>query len=205
MRLSPERQANLLRFWIRQSRLEVPGHRSIAAVLEQLLPAQKDAMPLIAWRGGELRRYGGRLYLAAPLPLLVAGTVIPWDAGQRLLCLPGGSLLMAPDHSGGGLKLPAEARLEIRFRTGGERCRPQGRAGSNTLKKLFQEYRLEPWLRDRAPLLYCDGHLAAVADLFVCAGYQASPPETGVQLIWDCSPGERAGDFAAGAAGLNGQ
>ena len=58
--------------------------------------------------------------------------------------------------------------LTVRFRRGGERCRPIGRYRSQTLKKLLQAYELEPWLRDRVPLIYRGGDLLGVGDLWVC-------------------------------------
>jgi tRNA(Ile)-lysidine synthase len=74
--------------------------------------------------------------------------------------------------------------LEVQFRRGGERCQPAGRSGSQTLKKLFQEYAVEPWLRDRVPLLYCGDELVAVADLWVCEHWQAAESATGLKISW---------------------
>ncbi|MEH6467758.1 MAG: tRNA lysidine(34) synthetase TilS, partial [Porticoccus sp.] len=75
----------------------------------------------------------------------------------------------------------------VRFRSGGERCTPVGRNGSNTLKKLFQEYGLEPWLRNRVPLIYLKGQLAAVGDLWVCDEFSVADGEQGMAIQW-CFP-----------------
>jgi len=182
--LSGPRLANLLRFWILYRRIPVPGHGALASAMAELATARQDAVPLISWRGGELRRYGSRIYLSDNLPAIdpaQSGTV--WR-GDSELYLPGGSRLAAARAEQGGLLVPANGDLEIRFRSGGERCRPVGRSGSNSLKKLFQEYRLEPWLRDRMPLIYIDGMLAAVGDLFVCEGFQARQPRSGLRFLW---------------------
>jgi tRNA(Ile)-lysidine synthase len=61
--------------------------------------------------------------------------------------------------------------LAIRFRQGGERCLPAGRAHSQSLKKLLQEYRVPTWERSSLPLFYCGDELIAVADLWVCEGF----------------------------------
>jgi tRNA(Ile)-lysidine synthase len=74
--------------------------------------------------------------------------------------------------------------VQIRYREGGERCKPAGRAHSQTLKKLLQEYVLEPWLRDKVPLVFSDGILVAVGDLWVCADFVAAEDEDGYRLIW---------------------
>lgn len=57
--------------------------------------------------------------------------------------------------------------ISVRFRQGGERAHPAGRHHSQTLKKLLQEYKVEPWLRNIVPLIYCDNKLMAVGDVWV--------------------------------------
>ena len=74
--------------------------------------------------------------------------------------------------------------LQIRYRAGGERCKPVGRNHSQTLKKLLQEYQLEPWLRDMVPLVFSEENLVAVGDLWVCDGYVAAAGDPALQLIW---------------------
>ncbi|MGI9269142.1 MAG: tRNA lysidine(34) synthetase TilS, partial [Porticoccus sp.] len=108
---------------------------------------------------------------------------IKWDGSSQLI-LPDSSSLCVKRKIKGGLRMDFKKNLEIRFRSGGERCKPKGRSGSNTLKKLFQEYSLEPWLRNNIPLIYIDNHLAAVGDLWVCDEFCAEPDELGIQLEW---------------------
>jgi tRNA(Ile)-lysidine synthase len=64
--------------------------------------------------------------------------------------------------------------LERRFRVGGERCKPAGRAHSQSLKKLLQEIKVPAWERDQVPLFYVNGKLAMVADLWVNSGFEAT-------------------------------
>ena len=59
-------------------------------------------------------------------------------------------------------------QIYVKGRTGGERCKPFGRSKSQKLKKLFQEYNIPVWQRDRLPLIYIGDKLAAVGDLWVC-------------------------------------
>jgi tRNA(Ile)-lysidine synthase len=66
---------------------------------------------------------------------------------------------------------PELLHLEIRFRKGGERCRPLGRAHSQTLKHLLQDYGIPPWMRESLPLVYSGDELVAVSDLWICEGY----------------------------------
>lgn len=179
------RQANLLRHWSGQHHLPLPGHRAVDAVLHELLPAREDAEPLVSWSGVQVRRFQRRLYLlplAADFSGEMTGT-ISWQPRDSLV-LPDNSLLDVNIEQGRGLLIPDNADVEIRYRQGGERCKPQGRSGSNTLKKLFLEYGLEPWLRHRVPLIYVNSELAAVADLWVCEGFYALPDQSGAVIEW---------------------
>ena len=178
--LSPERRRNLLRYWLRTRGLPPPSGACLAAVEKNMLEARPDARPLACWGQAELHRHQGELYAMQRLPAPAAGSH-PWSPDEPLI-LPGMGKLIAHPIKGEGLK-PAKT-MTVRFRTGGERCTPLGRSHSKTLKKLLQERSVPPWLRDRMPLIYQDGELAAVADLWVCRGYSAAGQEEGLRLRW---------------------
>lgn len=190
--LSPLRQANLLRYWSGLHCARPPGYRTVMEVLSSLLSARDDAAPLVRWQGGEWRRFRGRLFLL-PGGLGVdfgggeALAALAWKPLESPLALPDGSYLSAVPSRERGLKLLPGEQLRIGFRQGGERCRPAGRGGSNSLKKLFQEYQLEPWLRDRVPLVYRgeqNAELIAVGDLWVCQGFEQCGAESIYALQW---------------------
>jgi tRNA(Ile)-lysidine synthase len=82
------------------------------------------------------------------------------------------------------LRMPQSGTLRIGNRRGGEHCHPAGRSHSNSLKKCLQEFGLEPWWRDRVPLIFLDQQLIAVADLWVCENWQVQPEEIGIKIHW---------------------
>ena len=86
--------------------------------------------------------------------------------------------------NGEGLQvaLQGNATLNIRFRQGGEVCRPAGRGHQHELKKLFQEWGVPPWDRGRVPLLYVGEDLAAVVGYCVCEPYHADEQQAGLKL-----------------------
>ena len=47
-----------------------------------------------------------------------------------------------------------EKGLKLRFRQGGEKIQLAGKHHHQSLKKLFQEWQVPTWKRDRIPLLY---------------------------------------------------
>ncbi len=188
--LSALRQANVLRHWASLYCQSPPGYHNVVAVLQSVLSAGQDKMPLVVWSGGEWRRFKERLFLLPSGWCEKAPQACEWQPGSPLL-LADGSVLRASLTSGPGLKLSPGERLLVKFRSGGERCQPAGRVGSRSLKKLLQEYALEPWLRDRVPLIYkyrADDkkgeQLIAVGDLWICRDFAVTGGGA-YRLHWD--------------------
>lgn len=185
-RLDTERGANVLRYWAATSGQTAPDQRALLALRRNLLAARGDAAPVVCWPGGQWRRFRQRLFLLpSPLPgMAVKKTPLPWSLSEPLI-LADGSVLSAIRQIGQGLKIKPGQRVTVAWRSGGERCKPAGRHHSNSLKTLFQEHALEPWWRDRVPLLQVDGELAAVGDLWLNDGFVAGPDEVGYVLRWN--------------------
>jgi tRNA(Ile)-lysidine synthase len=70
-----------------------------------------------------------------------------------------------------------KAKITIKFRSGGEKIRLPKRKENHTLKKLFQEAGIPPWERDLIPLIYLNGKLAAVGDLWISADFYQEKPD----------------------------
>ena len=114
-----------------------------------------------------------------------AALTVIWD-GQQPLQLPGiGRLSAEPVRGAGIAHQHLAAGLQVGLRQGGERLRLPGRSGHQALKKLLQAAAVPPWLRSRLPVFYAAGALAAVGDLWVCAGYAAGAGEDGARIVWD--------------------
>ncbi|TLM78433.1 tRNA lysidine(34) synthetase TilS [Microbulbifer harenosus] len=168
--LSEARRRNLLRGWLARLGAKMPE----AAHLQQALwqaQATEDAVPEAPLGDRVLRRYRDRLYLTPELHPLNRDSEGEWrwNGVSELRLLGGWTLRPGKDWPVGD--------YVVRFRAGGERAKPRERHHSQTLKRLLQEYRLVPWLRDRVPLIFQGGVLVAVGDLFVTAEGPAGPPQ----------------------------
>lgn len=164
--LSPVRQQNLLRYWLRGAGYSTPEQSHWQQIQAQLLLGRDDAEANVSWGDASLRVFRTRLYLLpARLPAMAL------------------TLLETSDNQSLRLKMGLP-NLHIRARVGGERCKPAGRHHSQTLKKLLQEYAVEPWLREQLALVYSGDELVAVADLWVCDGFVAEAGEAGYRLSW---------------------
>jgi len=172
----------LLRHWLVTLGLPRPGHRMLARIEHEMLSAAVDRNPLVTWPGGEVRRYRDTLYARAPIAPSNP-TPLAWNPAEALH-LPWGCL-HAEMVTGSGLaqvRLHGQ-RLTVRRRVGGERLRLPGRR-TRTLKKLLQEAGVPPWRRGRLPLVYVGEELAAVADLWIAAGFEAADGALGWRLEW---------------------
>ena len=178
--LSPARQRNLLRHWIgRIHGLALPDHRHLARLQHDVLGAAPDAMPRVCWAGVEVRRYRDRLYAGPRLVAHDPRRIYAWPATNELVLPSLPARLRRTPVAGAGIAAAAveDAPLSIRFRAGGERCRPAGRGHHHALKKLYQEWGVPPWLRDRVPLVYVGEELAQVVGFCTCAPFAAAAGE----------------------------
>jgi tRNA(Ile)-lysidine synthase len=184
--LPRERQANVLRWWLRSEGLRPPSTARLSRGLADLLGAREDGAPRIAWDGGEVRRYRGRLYAQAALtarlamPARVADA--DWELGDGLGCL---QLVAGRD---GGLCAALAAEANLRFRAGGESLRPHPERPRKRLKDLCQEAGIVPWMRDRLPLVYVGERLAAVGDLWIDADFAAGAGDPALRPVWTGRP-----------------
>ena len=158
LRLPRNRRNNAIRYWAARTGFESPPFDALSRLEREVLRARPDASPQLAWGGTELRRFRDSLYLMHRLPPPPQGITLEWDGRVDLRLPPGCGVLQAVK--------PAKAELPLRivFAKGGERLKPAGSRFTRTLRNLFQEEAIPPWVRERMPLIELDGELAAVAD-----------------------------------------
>jgi tRNA(Ile)-lysidine synthase len=183
--LEPPRQRNLLRYLLRAVGLDAPSARKLEELREALLSSSAESHTEIRWPGAEARVYRAALYLSRPLPpaspagfTARLGLDRPWTG-------PEGHVELVRARDGRGLPQSwASEGFTLRFRSGSERFQPQGRAHHHSLKDLFQERGVVPWMRARVPLIYRGEDLVAIGDLWqstAAAAAAASEPRWRVQ------------------------
>jgi tRNA(Ile)-lysidine synthase len=163
---SPEVAALLLRSWLRGAGRKAPDQVALAEFLRQLRQAESGASPRLQTGSYVLRRHLDGIYLTTE-PAGVNCAPLPLQPGNTRQVPGVGEVGLEPDV-GEGIWLAQDEQLELRWRSGGERCRPVDRDRSTTLKKLLQERHVPHWWRDRVPLFYLGEELLAVGDLWLC-------------------------------------
>jgi tRNA(Ile)-lysidine synthase len=169
-----------LRYWLRDLGLDEPAHFHVIEIERQLHDAAPDRLPCVSWGGTEVRRYRDCLYAmrrALPAP---ENWQTDWDG--RALDLPaGGTLTLQSDaHTDDA----GTIALQVRYRQGGERLKVAGKPHTRELRLLLQEAGVPPWLRDQVPLIYADGELIAVGDLFLSAAARDLCSRLDARIEW---------------------
>jgi tRNA(Ile)-lysidine synthase len=185
--LSPARMRNLLRAWLRRAGAGAPNAEELAEMLRQLHSAKADAQIECRVGGQRLRRYQDEAWLidteAAPANDFLA----VWN-GAREWHLPELSgVLRFESTRGKGIAadwLAVPSAIQVRVRQGGEHFRPDAARPRRSLKKLFQEQGIAPWVRDRLPLLYSGDRLVFVPGVGVAAEAQADARQAAMTVEW---------------------
>jgi len=151
--LPAPRQRALMRWWLRREGIPLPASRRIDSALAQFAEARAGRNPRIAWSGGELRRWGGRVWLRTPRPRPTPGERRVWTATDEPIDLPEGRLLPARLAPLGGGEVPPGPLTLVR-RQGGERLRCVGATRARAVTTLLREAGLPPWERDEALLVW---------------------------------------------------
>ena len=190
--LSPPRQHNLLRHWIRLGGYSLPSASVLERIVPEVVSAQADAQPQVGWGSAVLRRFNNVLYLV-PRQLLQCAAHTPVLPSEILrggrVAFPYGELTFTAvsEVADKATCLSIEAcggrPLRVSQRQGGEQVRPLGRHRKR-LKDWLQIYQVPPWLRGHWPIIYCGDEIVAVAGLFVCQGFAAQASLGGVQISW---------------------
>jgi tRNA(Ile)-lysidine synthase len=184
-RLESVRAKNLLRYFLSTHGLTMPPAERLVEALRQVLTAKQDTRVLIELNGAQLRRFAGRLHLVRNVNALPEDFAKRWR-GEKALALPelGGVLKLARGREGISLARLRGHSVTIAVRHGGERLQPDCRRPRRSLKNLLQEARIPIWLRNRLPLIFCDGELVWAAGVGVDCAYRAAADEPSMVPEW---------------------
>jgi tRNA(Ile)-lysidine synthase len=190
LRALPQPQrVNAVRYWLSEAGVEAPSTARLVEALRQVLEADADQQPTIAWADKALRRYRQRLFLtAADCPRLEEARA--WDTVLGSTIALGANLgsLTWSAQRGGIAAHALPPAVIVRRREGGETLKPARTARTQTVQHLCQSQGVLPWMRDALPLVFVGEELIAVADLWVDARWCAAPDAPGLKVAWNNAP-----------------
>jgi tRNA(Ile)-lysidine synthase len=161
----------IIRQWFHQLGLRMPSQQITQQILGQVVAARADADPILATQGRQIRRYQQRLYCIKRPPLITrADFKLPPDQ-MSFAVAENIQYEVVPSNDGIPAEMWGRSTKTIHFRSGGESICLPGRSGTRSLKKLLQEAHIPPWERELIPLIYLDGDLAAVGELWIASAF----------------------------------
>lgn len=166
LHLSPERLTNVIRAWLKQCSTRYPSTKVLNEIVKNVISASSDANPEVQFGHYVIRRFRNQLYFSDSKKDAVVLQDSHWKTFPAPFACDAFQQKLFVKLSSSGFALPSNAHIEVRFRKGGESIRLRGQTKS--LKKLFQEWAIPPWLRNKIPLLYVN-HM-----LYVIVGYAVS-------------------------------
>lgn len=176
---SPSKQMAVLRAWLQHHQIRSPSTKTLNSILQQAISAKIDAKVRFSLGDINLYRYQNKLFCEKALSSCVPEET-EWDLSQPLLWA--GKRWEAKLMVGQGVRLAnGEAKLIVRVRQGGERCRLLGEKISRSLKKVLQNQRIPFWQRQQLPLFYQGEELVCIGNHLVCEGWQVNNPN---ELGW---------------------
>ncbi len=176
-------QQLVIRQWFHYLGLKMPSQDVVQRVFEEVVAAREDADPSLSTQGYWIRRYRDVLYCLKPTQDSLGDNFI-WPSDNRSLQVANDVAYEIVESSSG---IPTElwrnAKITVKFRSGGEVLELPGRKGHHDLKKLYQEVGIPPWERAGIPLIYLDDKLAAVGEYWISAEFYCEGEEPCLRII----------------------
>lgn len=177
LELESDKQHLVIRQWFKHNKLRMPTEKNVRAIINEVVLAKENANPEIKIQKHSIRRYRKKLYcLKKEYELVREGGI--WENNLMEWKLNDWQNLVLLDTSEGIPKqLWDNSDVMVKYRQGNEKIKLPGRQGGYSLKKLFQEKAIPPWERNLIPLIYINGNLVAIADLWISADFYSCDNE----------------------------
>ena len=170
----------ILRMWFKEQHIGMPSQKQLSLIWQTVIQAKEDANPQFILHNRQIRRYQNQLYLL-PLYQDIEQQILPWNLATSLT-LPDNLGHLQPNYQTDlTCRLPQkDETVSVRFHAQGQFQIVQ-RQGSRSIKKLWQEHHIPPWMRTRIPLIYYNEQLITAVGVFVTE--QGKGSQVGFNLI----------------------
>jgi len=183
-KLSLSRAKNILRYWLEMNDQLMPSKDLLDELLRQVLTAKKDAeLKIDLSKDVEIRRYKDEIYIVKKKQNSHKNYEILWN-GESEILLPHHKKLRFKKVKGKGISLAKlkNKKLRITNRQGGESLKLDMNRPTKSLKHLFQESNMPPWVRDGLPLIFIDHTLILVPGLGISSELKSKSSEMGLVI-----------------------
>jgi len=183
-KLSHSRAKNVLRYWLELNDQLMPSKDLLDELLRQVLTAKKDAeLKIEISKEFEIRRYKDEIYIVKKNQHTNKNYEIIWR-GESEINLPNGSKLKFKKAKGKGIALSKlkNKKLKITNRQDKQSLKLDSKRPSKSLKNLYQESNIPPWIRKDLPLIFIDQDLVFVPHLGISSMMKSEDSEKSLEI-----------------------
>ncbi|OCG21093.1 tRNA lysidine(34) synthetase TilS [Gilliamella sp. wkB108] len=163
----------ILRMWFKSQQINMPTRQQIALIWQTVALAKEDANPKFLLHNRQIRRYQNQLYLL-PIYQEIEHDILNWDLISPLILPDNLGQLQANYQTNLKCRLPnCDEQVTVRFHAQGQ-FDIVNRQGSRSIKKLWQEHHVAPWMRTRIPLIYYNEQLISAVGVFITKSGQGT-------------------------------
>ena len=183
-KLSHSRAKNVLRYWLEMNDQLMPSKDLLDELLRQVLTAKKDAeLKIELSKDYEIRRYKDEIYIVKKNQHMNKKYEFFWN-GESEISLPNGIKLKFKKVKGRGIALSKlkNKKLKITNKQGKQSLKLDSNRPTKSLKNLFQESNIPPWIRTDLPLIFIDRDLIFVPHLGMSSVMKSKGAEKGLEI-----------------------
>lgn len=189
--LSTPRVVNALRYWLQLSGVRRPNRERMLEAVRQFQLSESDKAPVLQWSEGAIQRYRGALYFFDPEQCNAQNALSEQPDSNHLVSdcwvdLPRGAgrFRYVGRPVSPSAQIASGSGLSVQFRQGGEVLNyDDGR--HHPLKLWFQEHAVPPLMRACVPLVFKEGELVAIADVWIERHFAGTLNNTGLYFEWE--------------------
>lgn len=176
---------NISRVWIHNAGWGVPPRRRLLSLRDDLVLDVDRVSGSFSLAGADIRRYRKALYLVPTLPPRLDAPVT-WQIDHPIEFDAVGLSLKACASQDGGLdtRLLAGRELSVDFVTTDRKIRTHAGSPRKSLRKIFQEAGIPPWMRRVLPRINLGTDLLCVPGVAENVDYLAPVGGTGITFQW---------------------
>jgi len=165
--LTEEVCKGLIRYWILLKNIKSPSYKTIQSIYNEIIHSKKKYNIKIIIKKNEIRCYKESLYFIETKKN-IKNMIIFWHNVHYKLTLPNNfGYIVKNKKEGISIPMPGNNELiNIRFQYDGK-ILILGENRQKSIKKIWQEHNIPPWLRHQIPLLFYDNKLISALGVFV--------------------------------------
>lgn len=156
----------ILKRWIEYHNIKLFSRFFLNKLYKEVVLSRIDSNPRLKIHQYEVRKYKNIIYLIKIIPSL-ENLILLWHRSFRFCNLPYSLGKLCFDNHGFLLRKPKYNEIvNIRFKVFGEYY-IVGRKHKRKIKKLWQEFKIPPWMRSRIPLIFYNNIFISALGVFV--------------------------------------